>query len=131
MTQPLTDAEARRLLDDADVVPALQLALAEAKQVQAACLAEGVPAILGKDDHCDKGCAPKVLLLIRPDDARALQAILARKWQALLESVEGEGARSVGVGIEVGDDAEPPCPACGHQGPLDEGACSECGLQLG
>lgn len=132
MGQPLTDADARRLLDDAEVLPALQLALAEAKEIQAACLADGVPAILGKDDHCTQGCSPKVLLLIRPDDVDAVRTILSRKWQALLASVDADGgARAMGVGIEVGEDAEPPCPACGHQGPLEDGACVECGLQLG
>lgn len=130
MGQPLTDADARRLLDDAEVVPALQLALAEAKEIQAACLAGGVPAILGKDDHCTKGCSPKVLLLIRPEDTDAVRTILSRKWQALLDTVDAD-ARAVGVGIEVGEDAEPPCPACGHQGALDDGACTECGLHLG
>jgi hypothetical protein len=130
MGQPLTDADARRLLDDAEIVPALQLALAEAKEIQAACLAGGVPALLGKDDHCTKGCSPKVLLLIRPEDADAVRAILSRKWQAMLDTVDVD-ARAAGVGIEVGDDAEPPCPACGHQGALDDGACAECGLQLG
>jgi hypothetical protein len=131
MTQPLTDADARRLLDDAELIPALQLGIAEAKQIQAECLASGLPAILGKDDHCASGCAPKVLLLIRPDDADALRTLLARKWQAMLETVEVEGSRAPGLGVEVGEDAEPPCPACGHQGPLEDGACSECGLNLG
>src|SRR5687768_10659771 len=101
MTQPLTDAEARRLLDDADVVPALQLGLAEAKEVQAACLARGVPALLGKDDHCTKGCSPKVVVLIRPDDADAVRTVLAEKWRALVDSVDETGARYVGVGIEA------------------------------
>lgn len=130
MTQPLTDAEARRLLDDAEVVPALQLGLAEAKEVQAACLASGVPAVLGKDDYCTKGCSPKVLVLIRADDVDAVRAIVTHKWRALVESVGETGARYVGVGIEVAEDAEPPCPACGHQGPLADGACAECGLTL-
>jgi hypothetical protein len=131
MTQPLTDAEARRLLDDADVGPALQLGLSEAKEVQAACLAGGVPAVLGKDDHCTKGCSPKVLVLIRQDDVDAVRAILSHKWRAMVDSVGEIDPSYVGVGIEATEDGDPPCPACGHQGPLSAGACAECGLQLG
>jgi predicted amidophosphoribosyltransferase len=31
---------------------------------------------------------------------------------------------------EAPEDEEPPCPACGAQAPLVDGACPDCGLQL-
>ncbi|MCX5742256.1 MAG: hypothetical protein NT062_07150 [Proteobacteria bacterium] len=40
-----------------------------------------------------------------------------------------EGIAPVEVAHVEGD--EPPCPACGTAAPLVDGACSDCGLQLG
>jgi len=127
----MTPAEAHAALEDAEVVPALETGLAVAKEVLADCLANGVPATLGSDDHCTKGCAPKAFVLVRSDDIERVQALLARRWQAMVESVGEREVPSVGIGIEVGEDAEPPCPACGTVAQLVEGACAECGLQLG
>ena len=37
---------------------------------------------------------------------------------------------AVPLGTPVAEGAEPPCPACGFVGPLQAGACGDCGLQL-
>jgi hypothetical protein len=126
----MTAAEAARLLESAEVVPALQAGIAGAKELVASCLANGIPAMLGRDDHCTQGCAPKAFLLVRSEDLQRLQELLARDWHALVASVGETEVSSVGVGIEAGEGEEPPCPACGTVGPLADGACRECGLQL-
>jgi hypothetical protein len=118
-----------RMLDGDDLLPVAQAGLAEAKQIVDACLDHGVPALLGRDDHCTKGCSPKVLILARPDDIGRVQAILQKRWASLVASVDHEVA-AAGVGHEVTGEGEPPCPACGTSAALVGGACPECGLQL-
>ncbi len=125
----LSPEDANRLLEGQELLPVVQAALAEAKQILGACLAGGVPALLGRDDHCTKGCSPKVLVLTRPEDAARVQAILRARWTELLGTVEEGDVRPAGVGREI-EGGEPPCPACGTQAALVEGACPECGLQL-
>jgi hypothetical protein len=134
MSGMLSQKEAERALEGADVVPVANAAVAEAKEIQAACLAAGVPALLGRDDHCVKGCAPKLFVLAREEDAPRVAQVLQRRWADLavkdgvLERVKGSNAAPID---ESNPDAEPPCPACGHAAALVEGACAECGLQLG
>jgi hypothetical protein len=120
--------EAMRALDDAEVVPCLTAPIGEAKELLAACLEDDIPALLDRGDCCDTGgCAPKVELLVRPDDVPRVAALLRTRWHGMLER-EGT-VESWGAGADP--EAEPPCPACGHVGPLDAGACGGCGLQLG
>ena len=125
----LTPQDVDRLLEGADLHPMMQVALGEAKEILGACLDGGVPAILGRDDHCTKGCSPKALILARAEDAPRIAAIQQQRWSALVATVDGE-LKGADVGIEVAD-GEPPCPACGTVGELVDGACAECGLQLG
>ena len=58
--------EAARSLEDVEVIPYAEVALAYGKELLQTCLAAGIPALLGRDDHCTKGCSPKVQLLVRP-----------------------------------------------------------------
>lgn len=138
LPQRLTQKQADALLDQADeVVPCLQLGLSDAKRLRDALLDAGVPASLGRDDHCTKGCSPKVLLLARPGDVPRIAELLKEEWVGMLanecgmddRTVAAFGAQAAPLGdLEQGD---PPCPACGHAGPLGEdGACGDCGLVL-
>jgi len=53
--------------------------------------------------------------------------LLNREW---IDMVEREGTVS-GLGqLRPNEEGELPCPACGTAAPLDEGACSDCGLVL-
>jgi len=126
----MTPAEASRLLEEADLVPAMQIGLQDAKSLVATCLAEGIPATLGSDDHCTQGCAPRAILLVRQEDVERLRVILSRQWQTMLASVDGEVTPGR-MAVEAAEGEEPACPACGTAAPLVEGACAECGLQLG
>jgi len=122
--------EALRALEDVEVVPCLTAPLSEAKELLEACLDKEIPALLDRGACCGSsgcGCAPKLELLVRPDDVARVGALLRARWNHLLEregTVESWGS--------AGDpESDPPCPACGHAGPLDAGACGGCGLQLG
>src|SRR5689334_11574543 len=94
-----------------DLVPALQAPLADAKEIQRACEAAGIEVVLGRDDHCTSGCAPKVLLLVHPDDIPRMQEVLQLRWTSLLDGSERHEGYT-GLGVEAaGEEAEPPCPA--------------------
>ena len=79
------------------------------------------------------GCGSKLQLLVHPDDVPRVAKLMQAEWLAALER---EGTMAGGLvqmqtppaeGAEAG---EPPCPACGFVGPLQSGACGDCGLQL-
>jgi hypothetical protein len=126
-------------LEDAEVVTCLTAAIPDAKEVLAACLEEEIPALLDRGECCSKagcGCAPKLDLLVRPEDVPRVARLLQRRWHGMLSregTVEtwGPAEPTAGANAEPTSDAEPPCPACGHSGPLADGACAGCGLHLG
>jgi hypothetical protein len=126
----MNQEEALRALDDVEVVPCMKAAIAEAKELLAACLDQEIPALLDRGECCGSagcGCAPKLELLVRPDDVPRVAQLVEARWHGMLER---EGTlESVGGG--TAGDEDPPCPACGQAGPLDAGACAGCGLQLG
>jgi hypothetical protein len=126
----MTQDDALRALEDVEVTPCLSAAISEAKEVLAACLAEEIPALLDRGACCEKagcGCAPKLELLVRPEDVPRVGRLLRERWHGMLER---EGTAE-GWGATADPEAEPPCPACGHAAPLEAGACAACGLQLG
>lgn len=120
--------DVERALEGAELVPAIRTTLPHAKELLTVCLAADIPAILGRDASCASGtCGPQVQIFIRPDDTPRLAQLLEAQWVELAER-EGTGIKMERV--ELAEDEEPPCPACGTRGPLVEGACSDCGLQL-
>src|SRR5688572_6669375 len=126
----MNNDEALRALEDVEVVPCLSAPIAEAKEMLAVCLEEEIPAVLDRAPCCEKGscgCAPKFELLVQPDDVPRVGELLRKRWNGMLDR-EGTAPAWV-AGAEP--EAEPPCPACGHVGPLNEGACTGCGLHLG
>jgi hypothetical protein len=126
----MNENEALAALEDAEVVPCLQAPIGDAKELLAACLEGDIPALLDRAPRCHDGgcgCAPKLELLIRPDDLPRVQALLEARWQGMLER---EGTTAPGGGVAEGSE-DPPCPACGNTAPLHSGACPGCGLVLG
>jgi hypothetical protein len=127
----LSVKEAEKLLGDSELVPAIQAGIMEVKRMQTACLDAGIPALLGSDNHCKTGCAPKLMLLVREEDVPRLAQILRSEWVDQVKkggTLEPRGA----AGGEMDPEADPPCPACGAPGPLaDDGTCNGCGLSLG
>src|SRR5882757_9938192 len=123
--------EAEEALADAELVPCLQAPLVEIKQIRETCLEADIPVLLERDACCGKsgcGCAPKLQLLSRAQDAPRIARLLNERWRemALREGTVDEDHPSVAAT----DGGEPPCPACGVARPLVGGACSVCGLQL-
>src|SRR5688500_6960568 len=120
--------EAEQLLEDAEVVPLLQAPIQEAKEIQEACLAADVPIVLGRDDHCVKGCAPKLMVLARPEDAPRVATVLRQRFgiRVAREGTLGEAPRT---GTATDDSL--PCPACGAQVPEAVAECPDCGLMVG
>lgn len=129
----LDDAE--RALADAELVLCLQASLGDAKEVRDACLEADIPVLLDRGSCCGQGgcgCAPKIDLLARSEDAPRVARLLQERWRALALR-EGIDARhpAVAAPAPAPPDADcVPCPACGTVGPLAGGACADCGLQL-
>jgi hypothetical protein len=126
----MNEDEALVALEDVEVVPCLQAPLGDAKELLAACLEAEIPAVLDRAPRCHDGqcgCAPKLELLARPEDVPRVAALLERRWHGMLER-EGTLADLPVAGAAV---EELPCPACGTAAPLEEGACTGCGLDLG
>jgi hypothetical protein len=125
----MDENEALAALADVDLVPCVQAPLADAKELLAACLEAEIPAALDRAPRCHEGgcgCAPKLELLARPEDLPRVAALLERRWHGMLER---EGTLSDLPAAATAE--ELPCPACGTAAPLEDGACSGCGLQLG
>ena len=61
----------------------------------------------------------------------AFARLMHASWLQMVQQ-EGTVGPMAGAGMAgpVGEDEEPPCPACGTAAPLVDGACSDCGLQL-
>jgi hypothetical protein len=122
--------EAERLLADVEVIALLQAPIADAKELLDACLEADVPALLGRDDHCTTGCAPKLLLLARAEDAPRVAALLQQRFGRLLAQegtlVAGEASADAGE-----SEGALPCPACGTPIPDAVPECPDCGLGVG
>ncbi|MHB8872646.1 MAG: hypothetical protein ACYC8T_03070 [Myxococcaceae bacterium] len=130
----MTPEQAEEVLAGAELVPLGEASIAEARALVSFCLEADVAAAVGSTDGCGPscapgGCAPKVQILVRRDDARKVNDLLRDRW---IESVKREGVvETTGApAAAVDPDGEPPCPACGTVAPLVKGACSDCGLQL-
>ncbi|HET6146446.1 MAG TPA: hypothetical protein VFH68_02880 [Polyangia bacterium] len=127
----MDEADVERILADAEIVACVQAPLLEAKELRDACLAAEIPALLARGDCCGAsgcGCAPKLALYARPEDAPLVACLLDSRWRelALREGTIAQG-RAPGASPVT---TETPCPACGTAAPLANGACTDCGLQL-
>jgi hypothetical protein len=121
--------DAQSVLEDVEVIPVMEAALADAKEIQRACLASDIPVLLGRDEHCKKGCTPKVQLLAREEDVPRMANLLRERW---VDLARREGTLGDTPAVAAADGEHLPCPACGHAGELDEeGACADCGIVLG
>ncbi|ATB30644.1 hypothetical protein MEBOL_004105 [Melittangium boletus DSM 14713] len=93
-----------------------------------ACLAEDLPALVHREACSKPSCSPKFQVLVRPEDAPRVDALLQRHWR---DSLVREGLVPSGAPLlALPEEGELPCPACGTAAALVEGACSDCGLQL-
>jgi len=125
----VTKEEALAQLEDAEVVPCVSAGITDIKEVLDACLAADIPAVLDREEACGHGhsCVPRIDLCVRPEDLPKVMAMMHARWRNLLDQEGTLSEEGAGPAPE-GDD--PPCPACGAPGPLENGACRGCGLQL-
>src|SRR6476619_5728887 len=120
----LDDAE--RALADAELELCLQAPLGDAKEIRDACLQADIPVLLDRGSCCGKGgcgCAPKIDLLARSEDAPRVARLLEDRWRALALREGTIDARHSAVAAPADPDAAS-CPACGTVGPLADGACA-------
>lgn len=76
------------------------------------------------------GCGSKLQLLVHKEDVPRVAELMKAEWLAALEREGTMTQGLVALQTPVAEGAEPPCPACGFVGPLQSGACGDCGLQL-
>jgi hypothetical protein len=123
-------AAADALLADVELVPAVEGSVAAARELERRLLANEIPVMLATPDACcgSGGCAPKLQVLLREEDVPRLGQLLKDEWLEALAR-EGLGDGLMALGTPSSGEALA-CPACGFAGPLVEGACGDCGLQL-
>ena len=103
------------------------------KRMASLCAERGLHARVGRGASCSSGgCTPKAQLFVPPREADAARRVLEEAW---LQDLQREGTLSKEYVQRMRDawqraSSEPVCPACGHVGPLVDGACGECGLVL-
>jgi hypothetical protein len=66
-------------------------------------------------------------LLVEEADAPRLAQLLRSDWE---EELARNGLTHVAPRLGAADANGVTCPACGTTAPLDDGACSDCGLML-
>jgi hypothetical protein len=126
-------AAADALLGELELVPAAEAAIPQARELERRLLAQDIPVALARPpprECCGSGCAcgTKLQVLLREEDVPRLGQLLQADW---LQAVEKEGTLAQPVTFLGGEaDGALACPACGFTGPLVDGACGDCGLQL-
>lgn len=129
MDRPTADAA----LEGLELVPFAESALSQAKELERTLLANDIPVLLAappKKACCGGGCgcASKVQVLVREDDAPKVAQLMQAAW---LDAVRREGTvEPTLVPLKTPGEGELACPACSFVGPLREGACQDCGLVL-
>jgi hypothetical protein len=125
----MSELEAMEALRDAELVTVVQGSLGEIKELQGKCLEAGIPVIAARpDEDCNTGkCGTRLHLMVSGADVTRVATLMRNEWTELVAR-EGVATAVSAPAQPVGDDL--PCPACGVAAPLEDGACSDCGLQL-
>ncbi|MBL8955040.1 MAG: hypothetical protein JNK82_29965 [Myxococcaceae bacterium] len=127
---------AEAALADAELIAYREGPIAAVKEFERECLAQEIPVLLAKGPPkacCGGGgcgCGAKIQLLAREEDIPRIEQHFRNQWLAHAKDTIGEDLVQLKAPVEVAEGEDPPCPACGHVGPLKEGACGDCGLQL-
>lgn len=116
-----------------ELVPCFEGPLAQMRELERQLQSQDIEVELAKPPAkacCGGGCgcASKLQLMVREEDVPRVAKLMQAEWLAAVER-EGNGGL-VTLQTPVAEGAEPPCPACGFVGPLQGGACGDCGLQL-
>lgn len=121
----------RQALADVPTVAVLHAGLAACREIERALLEDGILCYVEAAAEEGEALAPgamKVGVMVAESDLPRVGDLLKRRFEDLIAR-EGVGSfQSVAIDLAA---AEVECPACGHKGPLAEGACADCGLFLG
>lgn len=113
-----------------ELVVVVEASLTETQRLAERCAANDIATWIGGQECCTSGgCGPKAALMVQPQDAPKVAALLRGDWLAAVER-ERPGMAAALLRLEQEVDGDPACPACGTVGPLQAGACGDCGLQL-
>lgn len=120
----VTEEQAVELIEDAELERYAQASVDYAQEIVSKCLAADIPAVIGRTDSLYR-----LDVLVRKEDVERVQEVLGVDWRAMAER-EGTFEPGAGKPLEENEDGNLPCPACGTAAPLEDGACTDCGLQL-
>lgn len=122
----------RAALEGVPKVAVIHAGIAACREIERALLDDGIPCYVEADadegEPLSVGGAMKVGVIVAESDVPKVGELLKRRFEDL---VKKEGVGSFNVAAIDLSAAEIECPACGHKGPLAEGACGDCGLFLG
>ncbi len=120
--------EADVLLKDSELARCMEGGLREMRELEEACLAAGIPVLVGMEACAKPNCSPKAQLMVREEDLPRVSELFRERWNDMVASLGVDPSRVIPASVP--EDGELPCPACGTAAPLVDGACSDCGLQL-
>jgi hypothetical protein len=123
------------LLENGPLVPAFESNVAQARELERQLMSNGIAAALMKPEPkscCGSGgcgCGSKLQVVVREEDVAKVAELMRSEW---LEALRREGTVELMSKPSLQEAIEEAlqCPACGFVGPLTEGACGDCGLQL-
>jgi hypothetical protein len=121
----LSSAVAREQVDMETAIKVMEGPLAGCKEVESllkqhkvACML--VPVVVRN--------VTSYAVCINADRVEDYMALMSSRFGDMVQKEHGQDWALQEVHLDGGDVT---CPACGHQGPLQEGQCSDCGLMLG
>lgn len=119
------------VIDDGDSLVSVQGgSLLDMKRLKGLLAAEGMPAVLVKEESCASGgCGgPRIMLRIREQDLQRA-AVVLREDHART-TVIGDYQEVSAEAVFNPEAATASCPACGHQFAPEGHECPECGLRF-
>jgi hypothetical protein len=122
----------RELLEGRKTATIAEAGLSACRELEKELLHAGIPAYTTavEEEEANLGSAGimKYGVIIAEDDLAQASEALKDRFEAL---VAREGIGSLNTEAIDLEASEVTCPACGHTGALDDGACADCGLFLG
>ena len=128
-----TSAGPRELLADKNKAFIPQANLAACREMERTLLDGGVVCYVHAEEAdadvaLGSAAAMQYAVVIDENDVDEVKKIFKGRFESMLAR-EGFGSLQTEAIDPEADQVH--CPACGHQGPLEQGACADCGLFLG
>ncbi len=125
-------ASAKELLKDVAKTTIVEAGLDACREIERELLSADVQAFVSSEEM-DEGALgsagiTRFSVVIGSDDLAKASDVLKGRFEALV-AAEGIGSLSMEA-IDLESETVV-CPACGHEGALEEGLCADCGLFLG